>query len=185
MSKSNGAILTVSLLEEQGYDPLAFRFMCLGSHYRKQLLFTYDNLNQAEQTLDKLRNKISLIEPSGDLDDGSFKEYNNRFIEALSEDLNTSNALTVLYDLIKDEQVNGYTKLDLIRKFDKVFAVNLIVEKKKADNEEEILALIEKRNEAKKNKDYELADSIRNELLDKGIELIDTREGTTYNVINS
>ena len=185
MSKSNGAILTVSLLEEQGYDPLAFRFMCLGSHYRKQLLFTYDNLNQAEQTLDKLRNKISLIDPSGDLDDGSFKEYNNRFIEALSEDLNASNALTVLYDLIKDEQVNGYTKLDLIRKFDKVFAVNLITEKKKADNEEEILALIEKRNEAKKNKDYELADSIRNELLDKGIELIDTREGTTYNVINS
>ena len=185
MSKSNGAILTVSLLEEQGYDPLAFRFMCLGSHYRKQLLFTYDNLNQAEQTLDKLRNKISLIDPSGDLDDGSFKEYNNRFIEALSEDLNTSNALTVLYDLIKDEQVNGYTKLDLIRKFDKVFAVNLITEKKKADNEEEILALIEKRNEAKKNKDYELADSIRNELLDKGIELIDTREGTTYKVINS
>ena len=185
MSKSNGAILTVSLLEEQGYDPLAFRFMCLGSHYRKQLLFTYDNLNQAEQTLDKLRNKISLIDPSGDLDDGSFKEYNNRFIEALSEDLNTSNALTVLYDLIKDEQVNGYTKLDLIRKFDKVFAVNLITEKKKADNEEEILALIEKRNEAKKNKDYDLADSIRNELLDKGIELIDTREGTTYKVINS
>ena len=185
MSKSNGAILTVSLLEEQGYDPLAFRFMCLGSHYRKQLLFTYDNLNQAEQTLDKLRNKISLIDPSGDLDDGSFKEYNNRFIEALSEDLNASNALTVLYDLIKDEQVNGYTKLDLIRKFDKVFAVNLITEKKKADNEEEILALIEKRNEAKKNKDYELADSIRNELLDKGIELIDTREGTTYKVINS
>ena len=185
MSKSNGAILTVSVLEEQGYDPLAFRFMCLGSHYRKQLLFTFDNLNQAEQTLDKLRNKISLIEPSGELDDGSFKEYNNRFIEALSEDLNTSNALTVLYDLIKDEQVNGYTKLDLIRKFDKVFAVNLIVEKETAENEEEILSLIEKRNEAKKNKDYELADSIRNELLDKGIELIDTREGTTYKIINS
>ncbi|MBR6073104.1 MAG: cysteine--tRNA ligase [Bacilli bacterium] len=185
MSKSNGAILTVSVLEEQGYDPLAFRFMCLGSHYRKQLLFTFDNLNQAEQTLDKLRNKISLIEPSGELDDGSFKEYNNRFIEALSNDLNTSNALTVLYDLLKDEQVNGYTKLDLIRKFDKVFAVNLIVEKETAENEEEILSLIEKRNEAKKNKDYELADSIRNELLDKGIELIDTREGTTYKIINS
>ena len=184
MSKSNGAILTVSVLEEQGYDPIAFRFMCLGSHYRKQILFTYDNLNQAEQTLKKLKNKIASIKDEGDLDDGSFKEYNNRFIEALSDDLNTSNALTVLYELLKDEQVNGYTKIDLINKFDKVLALNLFEEEAKAENEEEILELIEKRNEAKKNKDYDLADSIRNELLDKGIELLDTREGTTYKVIN-
>ena len=183
MSKSNGAILTVSVLEEQGYDPLAFRFMVLNSHYRKQLLFTYDNLNQAEQTLKKLKTRIANIKDEGDLDDGSFAEYNNRFIEAISDDLNTSNALTVLYDLLKDEQVNGHTKLDLINKFDKVFAVNLI-EENTVEDDSEILALIEKRNDAKKNKDYELADSIRNELLEKGIELVDTREGTTYRIIN-
>ena len=112
MSKSNGAVLTVSVLEEEGYDPLAFRFMCLNSHYRKQLLFTFDNLNQAEQTLKKLKNKIASIKDEGDLDDGSFKEYNNRFIEALSDDLNTSNALTVLYELLKDEQVNGKDDAD-------------------------------------------------------------------------
>ena len=184
MSKSNGAILTVSVLEEEGYDPLAFRFMCLNSHYRKQLLFTYDNLNQSEQTLNKLRSKIASIPDKGDLDDGSFAEYNNKFSEALSDDLNTANALSVLYELLKDEQVNGHTKLDLISKFDKVLAVNLIQEEKKADNEEEILELIQKRAEAKKNKDFELADSIRNELLDKGIELLDTREGTTYKIID-
>ena len=183
MSKSNGAILTVSVLEEQGYDPLAFRFMVLNSHYRKQLLFTYDNLNQAEQTLKKLKTRIANIKDEGDLDDGSFAEYNNRFIEAISDDLNTSNALTVLCDLLKDEQVNGHTKLDLINKFDKVFAVNLI-EENTVEDDSEILALIEKRNDAKKNKDYELADSIRNELLEKGIELVDTREGTTYRIIN-
>ena len=185
MSKSNGAILTVSVLEEQGYDPLAFRFMVLNSHYRKQLLFTYDNLNQAEQTLKKLKSKIASIKDEGDLDDGSFNEYNNRFIDAISDDLNTSNALTVLYDLLKDEQVNGHTKLDLINKYDKVFAVNLIEEKQVSENDEEIQILIEKRNEAKKNKDYDLADSIRNELLEKGIELVDTREGTTYRIINN
>ena len=184
MSKSNGAILTVSVLEEEGYDHLAFRFMCLNSHYRKQLLFTYDNLNQSEQTLNKLRSKIASIPDKGDLDDGSFTEYNNKFSEALSDDLNTANALSVLYELLKDEQVNGHTKLDLINKFDKVLAVNLIQEEKKADNEEEILELIQKRAEAKKNKDFELADSIRNELLDKGIELLDTREGTTYKIID-
>ena len=185
MSKSNGAILTVSVLEEEGYDPLAFRFMCLGSHYRKQLLFTYDSLNQAEQTLKKLRNKASSIKDDGELDEGAFTEYNNKFIDALSDDLNTSNALTVLYDLLKDEQVNGHTKIDLVNKFDKVFSLNLIQEEVKVENEEEILALIEKRNEAKKNKDYDLADSIRNELLEKGIELLDTREGTTYKIVNS
>ena len=183
MSKSNGAILTVSVLEEQGYDPLAFRFMVLNSHYRKQLLFTYDNLNQAEQTLKKLKTRIANIKDEGDLDDGSFKEYNNRFIEAISDDLNTANALSVLYELLKDEQVNGHTKLDLINKYDKVFALNLI-EENTVEDDQEILALIDKRNEAKKNKDYELADSIRNELLEKGIELVDTREGTTYRIIN-
>ena len=185
MSKSNGAVLTVSVLEEEGYDPIAFRFMCLNSHYRKQLLFTFDNLNQAEQTLNKLRNRIASIKDSGDLDDGSFKEYNNKFIEAISDDLNTANALSVLYELLKDEQVNGHTKIDLINKFDKVLALDLIKEDEHVENEEEILQLIEQRNEAKKNKDYELADSIRNELLEKGIELVDTREGTTYKVINN
>jgi cysteinyl-tRNA synthetase len=185
MSKSKGAILTVSVLEQEGYDPIAFRFMCLNSHYRKQLLFTFDNLNQAEQTLNKLKNKIASIKDSGDLDDGSFNEYNGKFIDAISDDLNTANAISVLYELLKDEQVNGHTKLDLINKFDKVFALDLIKEEKHAENEEEILSLIEKRKEAKQNKDFELADSIRNELLEKGIELIDTREGTTYKIINS
>ena len=183
MSKSNGAILTVSVLEEEGYDPLAFRFMCLNSHYRKQLLFTYDALNQAESTLKKLRNKISNIQDEGELDEGEFNTYNDKFVKELSNDLNTANALSVLYELIKDDQVNGHTKLDLIAKFDKVFSVNLITENKKVDNEEEILDLIAKRAQAKKDKDFELADSIRNDLLNRGIELIDTREGTTYKLI--
>ena len=183
MSKSNGAILTVSVLEEKGYDPLSFRFMCLNSHYRKQMVFSYEGLNQAEATLKKLRNRIANITDEGDLDEGEFASYSDRFIKELSNDLNTANALSVLYELLKDEQVNGHTKLDLIKKFDKVLDVALIKEKTTLDNEEEILFLIEKRNEAKKNKDYELADSIRDDLLSKGIQIVDTREGTTYKLI--
>lgn len=179
MSKSKGEFLTVSLLIEKGYDPLSFRFMCLNSHYRKQLIFTYDALNQAETTLKKLRNKIANITDEGILDEGEFSNYNNMFINEISNDLNTANALSVMYELLKDEQVNGHTKLELIKKFDKVFSINLIKEKNNNDDKE-ILDLIEKRNVAKKNKDYELADSIRNELLNKGIILVDTREGTTY-----
>ena len=182
MSKSKGDFLTVSLLIEKGYDPLSFRFMCLNSHYRKQLVFTYEALNQAEATLKKLRNKISNIVDEGELDEGEFSTYNDRFIKEISNDLNTANALSVMYELIKDEQVNGHTKLELIKKFDKVFSINLINEKSK-NEDKEILDLIEKRSEAKKNKDFELADSIRSELEDRGIILVDTREGTTYKIV--
>lgn len=183
MSKSNGEFLTVSLLKEKGYDPLSFRFMCLNSHYRKQLVFSYSALNQSETTYKKLLNKIESIEDTGELDEGEFSNYNEDFIESISNDLNTANALSVLYELLKDDQVNGHTKLELIKKFDKVFALNLIREKSVASNDEEIQSLIEKRNEAKKNKDFELADSIREELKIRGIELIDTREGTKYKIV--
>lgn len=183
MSKSNGAILTVSELERRGYDPLAFRFMCLSSHYRKQLVFSFDALDQATQTLDKLRNRISNIDDSGEMDEEKYKLYNYNFIEAISNDLNISNALTVLYDLLKDNEVNGHTKLSLVKSFDKVFSLNLISEVEEDESlTKYILEMIEKRNIAKKEKDFATADKIRNELLEKGIELMDTREGTKYKI---
>ena len=181
MSKSHGEFLTVSLLIDKGYDP--FRFLCLNSHYRKQLLFSYEALNQAEATLNKLRNKISNIDDEGNLDETKVSTYNEQFSKYLENDLNTANAISVLYELLKDNEVNGHTKLELIKKFDQVFAVDLIQEKKTTEAPEEILKLIEARNEAKRKKDFELADSIRDDLYKKGIELIDTREGTTYKIV--
>jgi len=183
MSKSKGDILTVSKLIEQGYDPLAYRLMVLNSHYRKQLLFTYDSLTQNENLLKKLRNKISNISNDGELDQTSFNKYNSLFKNELENDLNTANALTVLFDLLKDDSVNGNTKLELIKNFDKVFSLDLIYEEEVSENDAEIKALIEKRAQAKKNKDFQLADSIREDLLSKGIELIDSREGTIYKII--
>ena len=183
MSKSAGAILTVSLLEEKGYDPIAFRFMCLNSHYRKQLVFSYEALEQAESTLNKLRTRISNIVASGEINEELFNKYNQKFIDEISNDLNTANALTVLYDLLKDDELNGNTKLKLVEEFDKVFSLDLI---KKTEVSSELKDYIEEkiqeRNEAKKNKDYALADAIRNELLEKNIVLKDTREGTTYEI---
>ncbi len=185
MSKSKGSVLSVSVLLEEGYNPLAFRFMCLQSHYRKQLVFSYDVLKQVESQYDKLRNKISLIKDEGELDKNKFDSYNDKFINYLSNDLNTANAITLLYDLIKDDSVNGHTKLELIKSFDMIFSLDLIMDTSDVDREMEtyILGKIEERREAKLNKNYELSDSIRAELLDKGIELIDTREGTTYKII--
>ncbi len=190
MSKSKGDILTVSYLEEHGYDPIAFRYMCLGSHYRKQLLFTYDNLEQAQSTLTKLRNRIKNLKEDGELDEGLFESYVSKFKEALENDLNTSNALAVLYEVLKDNNLNDTTKIKLVEDFDRVLSLDLI----KEDNdqvqsaegvidkefEKMILDKIEERKEAKKNKDFAKADQIRDELYKQGIQLIDTKEGTTY-----
>lgn len=183
MSKSNGAILTVTLLKEKGYDPLAFRFMCLNSHYRKQLVFSYDALDQAFSTLKKLRNRISLLSPDSLKDEELFRKYQAKFVEELEDDLNTANAISVLYEVLKDDSMNEATKIALIKDFDRVLSLDLVQEKKVAENEEFILELIAKRAEAKKNKDFALADSIREELLTQGIKLIDGRDGTSYEVL--
>ena len=185
MSKSKGGVLTVSVLEEQGYDPIAFRYMCLGSHYRKQLLFTYDNLKQAQNTLNKLRKRIASLKEDGEINKELFDSYVTKFKEQLENDLNTSNALTIMYEVLKDENLNDTTKIKLIEDFDKVFSLNLINEEESVDSEleKEILEKIEERNEAKMNKDYVLADQIRNELSLRGIKLIDTKDGTTYEIV--
>ena len=183
MSKSNGAILTVSLLEKNGYDPIAFRFMCLNSHYRKQLVFSYDALDQATTTLQKLKKRIFSLGNEGEISQEKFNIYKSKFSEELSNDLNTSNTITIIYDLLKDDSVNDVTKRSLIEDFDRVLSLDLLKEKDKVELDSEILSKIEERNEAKKNRDFTKADAIRDELLSKGIKLIDSREGTTYELI--
>ena len=184
MSKSKGEFLTVSLLESKGYNPLAYRMFCLQSHYRKQLLFSYDSLDGVSNAYNKLISKIKSISHDDSIvDEDIYLEYRNKFLECLNDDLNTSNALTVLYDVLKDD-INNNTKLALVSEFDKVLSLDLLKNDDTViDNEEYIKEMIEKRNTAKKNKDFALADSIRDELKDKGIILKDTREGTTYEVI--
>ena len=187
MSKSKGAILTVTTLKEKGYDPLSFRFMCLNSHYRKQLVFSYEALDQAENTLKKLRKKVNSIKNEGDIDKVKFKLYKEKFIAEISNDLNMANALTILYDLLKDDSVNGSTKIALIKSYDEVFSLDLLKEENAVDVDfvNYINNKIEERKESKKNKDYELADQIRNDLLEKGVKLIDSKEGTTYEIIKN
>lgn len=184
MSKSKGAILSVSRLIEEGYNPLAFKLMCLMSNYRKQLVFSYDILKQVEGAYDKLKNRILAINDIGELDTTKFGYYTDKFKEELSNDLNTANGITLIYDLLKDDSVNGHTKIEIINDFDKVFSLDLTKKtlNTSIDMDKYIKDKIEERRIAKMNKNYELSDSIRDELLDKGIILTDTREGTTYRI---
>ena len=184
MSKSNGEFLTVDLLEKKGYNPLVYRLFCLQSHYKNQLTFTYESLDIATNTYNKLISKIkSIKKDDSEIILSDFDKYNNQFKNALEDNLNTSNALTVLYDVIKSN-LNNNTKLKLIESFDNVLSLNLIQEDK-IDDElvSYIKEMIEKRSEAKKNKNFEEADLIRKQLEEKGIILKDTREGTTFEVI--
>lgn len=184
MSKSKGAILSVSRLIEEGYNPLAFKLMCLMSNYRKQLVFSYDILKQVEGAYDKLKNRILAINDIGELDTTKFGYYTDKFKKELSNDLNTANGITLIYDLLKDDSVNGHTKIEIINDFDKVFSLDLTKKtlNTSIDMDKYIKDKIEERRIAKMNKNYELSDSIRDELLDKGIILTDTREGTTYRI---
>ena len=186
MSKSKGQTLTISLLESQGIKPLVYRLFCLSSHYRKTLVYTEEAINQAKKQYEKLLRKVKSIKKDDSvIQKDLFLKYQEKYKESIGNDLNTSSALTVLYDVLKDDNLNNNTKLSLIEDFDKVLSLDLLKEEDIADSlKEYIMEKINLRKQAKENKNYDVADEIRDELLKEGIKLIDTKEGTTYEIID-
>ena len=182
MSKSSGEFLTVDLLESKGFNPLSYRYFCLGSHYRNQLVFSYDSLEQAENAYNKLKSRVLSLEEDGDISFEKVSLYKDKFIKEIGSDLNTSNMLSLVYEVLKDVSLNSSTKREIIRLYDEVLSLDLlkVQDKKNVINEEFVLKKIEERNSFKKEKNYEEADRIRNELLELGIKLIDTKDGTRY-----
>ena len=185
MSKSKGEFLTVSLLEEKGYNPLAYRMFCLQSHYRKPLEFSFETLDNVVTAYDKLIKNIGKLKDEGEVDKDVFDEYKEKFENALDNDLNTSMAITVVYEMLKAD-TNDKTKLELARSFDEVLSLNLTALVGTDDNgndddlEAHIMAMIEERAAAKKEKNFARADEIRDELLKEGIMIKDTREGVKW-----
>lgn len=189
MSKSKGEFLTVSLLEEKGYNPLVYRLFCLQSHYRKPLEFSYEVLDNMTTAYNKLIKKIGELKADGSVDEEAFAGFRNKFEDAICSDLNTSSAITVIYDVLRSD-INDMTKLELIKSFDEVLSLDLLKEhgndkESSVDSElkEYILAKIEERKAAKKEKDFAKADAIRDELAAKGIQIKDTREGTVWEIV--
>ncbi len=189
MSKSKGEFLTVSLLEEKGYNPLAYRFFCLQSHYRKSQEFSFEALDNAQAAFNKLLARVGALKEEGEVDEAVFAEYTKKFGEVLSNDLNTSLAVTAVYDVLKAD-TNDATKLAIINDFDKVLSLDLIEQAKKLAekkteapaNEEdaEIDALVAQRTQARKDKNWAEADRIRDELNARGIVLTDTPDGVKW-----
>ncbi len=188
MSKSSGEFLTVSLLESKGYDPLIYRFFCAQSHYRKSLVFSYEGLDNAKNAYEKLVARIAALKDGDAIDETALEELRAKFRSALDNDLNTSLAVTALYDVLK-YNTNDATKLAAIKDFEQVLAFGLIEAAEKLREKENeapdeadawIVEKIAERADAKKAKNYALADAIRAELLEKGITLIDSPTGTTY-----
>lgn len=188
MSKSKGEFLTVSLLEEKGYDPIVYRMFTLQSHYRKPLTFSYEQLDQVASAYKKLKNKILKLEKEGDVDKAIVKAHHDKFAEAVGNDVNTAMGITLLYDVLK-EDLNGATKRAIIEDYDYVLSLDLLKEPENvaaADVDPELVkyieAKIEERKVAKKEKDFAKADAIRDELLSKGITIKDTREGVVWSI---
>ncbi|MEA5095435.1 MAG: cysteine--tRNA ligase [Sedimentibacter saalensis] len=190
MSKSKGEFLTLSLVEKKGFNPLAYRYFVLNSHYRKQLAFSFDSLASAENAYNKLKSRVKAILENADnkqANEQAAERYKEEFKKCLEDDLNTANAITVLFDMLKSDELNSSQKLDLVADFEKVLSLDLLKEETIEIHDElaeYIEEMIQKRQNAKKNKDYQLADSIRAELLEKGIVLEDTRQGVNWKKIN-
>ena len=191
MSKSKGEFLTVSLLEDKGYNPVVYRFFCLQSHYRKTLTFSFEALDNATVAYNKLIAKIAALkaDDSQQTDEAALEALREKFNKAMCNDLNTSLAITALYDVLK-YKTNDKTKLLLLDEFDQVLSLDLLKAaaevKKKAEEEAakklegvdpEILALVEERTAAKKAKNFARADKIRDMLKERGITLKDTPQG--------
>ncbi len=193
MSKSKGDFLTLSLVEEKGYDPMVYRMFCLQSHYKKPLEFSYESLDNTKTVYDKLIKRVAALGEDGDVDKDRVAYFKDKFIDAMSNDVNSAMGLSVVYEILKDD-ANDATKLAAIDDVDYVLSLSILDRAKalkendsNVEVDQELVnyanEMIAKRAEAKKQKDFATADSIRDELKAKGILIKDTREGTVFEIV--
>jgi len=178
MSKSSGDFITLQTLVDKGYDPMAFRFLSLGAHYRKQLMFSWEAMDGAAQGYRNLKNRILELqknEISYD-DEGRKDNYLQKFTEIVSNDLNAPRGMALLNDMIRDNRLGSVEKLELIENFDQVLGLRLL-EKESDEVPDDVLSLAEDRVKAREEKNYELSDKYREMIREKGFEVKDTKDG--------
>ena len=174
VSKSKGGLYTISELQELGYKPLEYRYMCLLTHYRSSLDFSIENLNAAKNGYEGLKNKIKLIDEKSHGEKGT--KLLEDFNEAINDDMNMPLALQVLQKLIKSEEISGKSKLEIINKMDEVLGLDLL-KQEKINVPIEVEKLAKERWEAKKAKNFKLADELRLKVAELGFEILDKSHG--------
>lgn len=186
MSKSIGNVYTLEELKEKGFDPLDFRYFLMQSSYRKPINFTFESLNASKIALNNLRKEYLKIKKEANDEENTkvFEENINEFNETINDDMNITKALSILWKIVKSEEINKITKLKLIEKMDEVFGLDIknsekyiVTKEDDIEISEEIKKLLEQRKEARENKNFELSDKIRDILYEKGYVVIDKKEG--------
>jgi len=184
MSKSKGEFLRVKTLIDKGYTPLDYRYLCLGTHYRKRLLFSWEILDQAKTAMNRLKQNVQQIRDearkNSDSRDASMPEgEREKFLEAVNDDLNMPQALAVLWGVIRNDKLTSIEKMNLVNDFNRVLGLDLDkdIEAGNTNVPEEVMELVEKRIAAKKAKDFKKADELRDELKSRGWEVVDKKDG--------
>lgn len=180
MSKSLHNVYTLDDLEKRGIEPLAYRYFTYTSHYRNKLNFTWDGIKSCQVSLDRLRELVNSHKGlNNDIKEELLKDFENRFMEAINDDLNMPVAISIVWELAK-YSVKSNKIYELIMKFDSILSLDLNKVKKDNKNVEvpnEILELLEQRKKARESKDYALSDTLRDKIKEKGYIVKDTKEG--------
>jgi cysteinyl-tRNA synthetase len=174
MSKSSENFLTISLLEQKGYTPTAYRFLCLQTHYKKQLMFSFESLDSAKTGYARLKQSIQQMTGNNGTD---ASKYIESFTQAMCDNLNTPSAVAIVFELIADKELSVQTKKETIALFDKILSLDLLKEQEKVEIPQHIQELAQQRIQAKQQKNFALADQIRQQALEQGYKIVDTKTG--------
>lgn len=189
MSKSIGNTYTLEQLKEKGIEPLAYKLFCFTAHYRTKLNFTFETALSTQTALNRLREGVLKHQEGTEVIlDEKIKEYEEKFLATINDDLNMPAAMGIVWDIVRNSQ-KSKQYAELLLKFDQVLGLDLenskqyLEEAKKIELPEEIAELLEKRKQARENKDWAMSDKIRDELKEKGYSVKDTKEGMTVEKI--
>jgi len=177
VSKSKGGLFTLSELEEKKFNPLSFRYMCLTTYYRKPLNFSLEVLKASQNSYKRLKNIISEIKKSKQKKNKKNIEIaKKQFLEIINDDLNSSKAISFLWEILRDNKLNDAEKYELALDFDKVFGLELDKEEK-IKIPEKIKKLVKEREDAREKKNWKKADELREKINKLGFDINDTKEG--------
>lgn len=178
MSKSSGKILTVDDLIDRGYDPLAFRYLMLTAHYRSPAKFSWDNIDAAQKTLERLRTKAKSLGDVGEAQSSPIAEnYIKNIKDALFDDLNSAAALAEVHGLLANDDLSPQNKKFILNEFDDLFGLEFFKAEQQADIPADIISLADARKTARDNKDWAESDRLRDEIAGKGYSVKDTPDG--------